>query len=116
MVLIFNHRINSNAYKPSLISSMNREGRMKYICTINLDDNHKEEVFIFPKSVDHDCMAEVLFRIKDQTHGSWKRLHRQAVSAGFVSITDGSEYRCHGESITLSLKSRDCDSAILNAQ
>ena len=39
---------------------------MKYIVTRNLE-NDKEEIFIFPKSVNHDCMAEVLECIKNQS-------------------------------------------------
>lgn len=80
---------------------------MKYI--VMEDEDGKEEIFIFPKSVNHDCMAEALGRIKNQTWGSWVRVWRNPVSAGFVS--DGV---CSGYSETLNLKSRgDQDSKLI---
>lgn len=72
---------------------------MKYI--VMEDEDGKEEIFIFPKSVNHDCMAEVVGRIKNQTWGNWVRVWRTPVSAGF---TDGKT--CHGRSETLNLDSR----------
>lgn len=72
---------------------------MKYIVT--KDEDGKEEIFIFPKSVNHDCMMEVLQRIRDQSHGRWNRIYREPVSAGFVN--DGV---CSGYSETLKLQSR----------
>lgn len=38
---------------------------MKYIVTE--DEDGKEEFFMFPKSVDHDCFAEVAGRIKNKS-------------------------------------------------
>lgn len=72
---------------------------MKYVVT--RDENGKEELFMFPKSINHDCMAEVLGRIKDQSWGSWRRVYREPIAAGF---TDGKH--CTGRSETLNLDSR----------
>lgn len=79
---------------------------MKYIVTKTEDD--KEEIFIFPKSVNHDCMMEVLSRIKNQTGGNWERVRRKAVSAGFTAGV-----KCYGCSETLGLKSRQEDSELI---
>lgn len=81
---------------------------MKYIVTKN--EEGEEEIFLFPRSINHDCMAEVLGRIKDQTTGNWTRIFRNPVSAGFVE-----NGRCHGRSETLKLEARPEDSDILNA-
>ena len=40
---------------------------MKYIVTETKKGT--EEIFIFPNTVNHDCMAEVLCHIKDQSWG-----------------------------------------------
>lgn len=80
---------------------------MKYIVTENEDGI--EEIFTFPDSVHHDAMAEILNRIKNQTHGNWERIRRRPVSAGFV-MSSGT---CFGSSETLSLSSRPQDSDIL---
>ena len=79
---------------------------MKYIVT--QDENGKEEIFVFPKSVNHDCMGEVLGYIKNQTWGNWERVFRFPISAGF---TDG--VKCYGHSETLGLKSRPEDTQLL---
>lgn len=79
---------------------------MKYIVTE--DENGVEEIFMFPKEVNHDCMMEMLARIKNQTWGDWHRVFRKAVSAGF---TDG--IICWGESETLGIKSRKEVDALL---
>jgi len=80
---------------------------MKYIVT--MDENDEEEIFIFPKKVNHDCMAEVLCYIKNQTYGNWERVYRTPIAAGF---TDG--VKCWGRSETLDLDSRgDKDSALI---
>ncbi|MCK4621281.1 MAG: hypothetical protein KAT62_03600 [Desulfuromonadales bacterium] len=73
---------------------------MKYICTEQ--EGGVQEIFIFPRTVNHDAMAEMLERIKDHTTGSWTRISRMPISAGFVT-KDGI---CYGESITLNLESR----------
>ena len=73
---------------------------MKYIATKQSDGT--EEIFLFPKSVNHDAMAEILPYIKDQTHGDWSRVYREPISAGFVDY----EGTCFGKSETLNLESR----------
>lgn len=84
---------------------------MKYICFENLDDD-TQEIIVFPKTIDHDCMAEACARIKNTNFGSWERIPRIPVSAGFV--TGG---QCHGRSITLNLPSREeVDTEILRNQ
>lgn len=80
---------------------------MKYV--VMKDREGKEEIFIFPASINHDCIAEVLGRIKNKTHGSWLRIFREPVSAGF---TDG--VRCTGRSESLNLDSRfEVDAALI---
>ena len=68
--------------------------KMKYIVTAN--ENGDEEIFIFSKKINHDCMAESLISIKDQSWGNWECIYRYPISAGF---TDGKE--CWGRSETL---------------
>lgn len=82
---------------------------LKYLVMAN-DEGGSERIFLFPKSIDHDAFAEVVHGVRNQTWGDWKRECRNRVSAGFV--TDGV---CHGESVTLNLKSRgDADTALLS--
>lgn len=83
---------------------------MKYIVTKT--QAGKEEIFLFPSGVNHDCMMEALGAVKNQTHGKWTRLLRTPVSAGFVS----SSGVCFGESSTLGLSSREEDTALLAGQ
>jgi hypothetical protein len=84
---------------------------MKYICT--KDENGKEEIFTFPKTVNHDVMAESLDRMRNQAGGNWHRVSRVPVSAGFVTPSGV----CFGESLTLNLKSRSPeDSDLLGTQ
>lgn len=82
---------------------------MKYIVTE--DENFKEEIFLFPNSVNHACFAEAIGGILNQKHGNWKRIQRIPVSAGFV--TGGV---CHGKSESLHMTSRASDNDILKAQ
>lgn len=72
---------------------------MKYI--VMEDGDGKETIVIFDESINHDCMAEVAGRIKNQTWGNWERVYRHPVAAGF---TDG--VKCWGMSETLNMKSR----------
>ena len=74
--------------------------KMKYICME--DEDGVQLIFMFPQAIDHDCMEEMLGRIKNQTHGNWERVWRRPISAGFVSAGGN----CYGESITLNLESR----------
>ena len=83
---------------------------MKYIAT--KDEEGKEELFTFPKNINHDAMAEVLGHIKNQTGGNWSRVRRIPVSAGFVDANG----KCSGKSESLKLKSRQEDTALLRKQ
>lgn len=82
---------------------------MKYIC---MGHDGKEEIFTFSRDINHDCMAEVLSRIKNHTHGNWRRVFRQPISAGFVTPNG----QCIGESDSLGLSSRPQDTEILRSQ
>jgi len=82
---------------------------MKYIVT-KREEDELEEIFLFPRTVNHDCMAEVLQSIRNQKHGAWKIIHREPISAGFV---EGG--KCFGKSESLDLQSRpELDTALLN--
>lgn len=82
---------------------------MKFITTQDGEGN--EEIFLFPRDIDHDAMAEALSRIKNQTRGNWRRVYRTPVAAGFVE-----EGKCVGMSETLKLHARPEDTALLAAQ
>ncbi len=79
---------------------------MKYIVTTQ--ENGEEEIFIFPKSINHDCMAEAIQGIRNQSFGNWRRVSREPVSAGFIE-----NGKCFGQSETLRLDSRDEDINLL---
>jgi len=80
---------------------------MKYIVTTQ--DAGMEEIFIFPESVPHNIMAESISHMRDQSWGSWERVTRKPISAGFIRWG-----KCTGESESLSLKSRpDEDTRLL---
>lgn len=81
---------------------------MKYVVTAHPDTN-VEEIFIFPKSVHHDCFAEMIPYMKNQMYGNWDRVHREPISAGF---TDGNT--CYGVSESLGLESRPEDTKLLS--
>jgi hypothetical protein len=83
---------------------------LKFITTRN--EEGAEEVFVFPKSIDHDAMAEALEGIRNQTHGNWKRSYRKPIAAGFVS----EQWGCYGMSQTLDLQSRPEDTELLAKQ
>lgn len=76
----------------------------KYIVAV-IDE--KEEIFTFPKNVDHNRMAEALEAIRfDTGFRDWERKIRardgDIVAAGFIDAAG----RCHGRSETLNLDSR----------
>jgi hypothetical protein len=83
---------------------------MKFITT--RDEAGVEEVFVFPERIHHDAMAEMLGRIKNQTHGDWHRVMRKPVAAGFVNDS----FECHGMSETLKLSARAEDTLLLAKQ
>jgi len=73
----------------------------------------KEEIFVFPRSVDHDRMAEACQMIRFGRDRNWKRAYRdgECIAAGFVRSGV-----CDGRSETLNLDSRgDTDTALLAA-
>lgn len=72
---------------------------MKYVVVRILG---KEHIFVFPSSINHDRMCEVLSYIKHGSDRDWSRALAEAVSAGFI---DGSG-KCYGRSETLNLDSR----------
>lgn len=75
---------------------------MKYVVT--RDESGKEELFMFPRHINHDDFAHVLSYIKTYVNGShhdWERQYREPIAAGF---TDGKA--CTGRSETLDLDSR----------
>lgn len=79
---------------------------MKYIVTESEEGD--QQIFIFPRAIDHDCMAEVLSCIKDRSWGEWSRVFRKPIAAGFTI-----EGKCYGRSETLDLDSRGRDDEIL---
>jgi hypothetical protein len=83
---------------------------LKFVTTI--DEDGKEELFSFPDGVHHDAMAEILGRIKNQTHGTWFRVYREPISAGFIDVSG----TCYGQSETLGLASRPEDTALYAKQ
>lgn len=84
---------------------------MKYICTES--EEGVEEIFVFPKTVDHDVMAEGVEGMKNRTRDPWKRIYRMVKSAGFIDARG----TCFGKSETLGIKSRgEIDTALFKAQ
>ena len=79
---------------------------MKYIVTTNEDLG--EEIFLFPRSVNHSIIAEEVSSLRNQRHGDWRRVQRKVVSAGFV---EGG--KCVGRSESLGIGSRPQDSELL---
>jgi len=82
---------------------------MKFITT--QDENGKVDLFMFPRSIDHDAMAEAIQGIRNKTHGDWERIYRKPISAGFVE-----NGKCFGRSETLGLEARKDDTALLRYQ
>ncbi len=75
---------------------------MKYVVT--KDEYGKQELFMFPKHINHDEFADVLSHIKtfaNNDHRNWNRQRREPIAAGF---TDGKN--CTGRSESLNLDSR----------
>ncbi len=79
---------------------------MKYVVVFS--EEQGEQLFIFPKNINHDDFAETLSYIKIGYPGNWQRVFRTPVSAGF---TDGST--CYGHSESLNLSSRKHDTSLL---
>ena len=83
---------------------------MKYITTET--DEGTREVFVFPNTINHDAYAESMYRLRNQTHGDWRRIERTPVSAGFIN-SDG---ECYGRSESLNLESHEGDTEIFRSQ
>ena len=79
---------------------------MKYIVVSSKEQG--EQLFVFPKNINHDYFAEVVSYIKIGDRFNWERVFRQPISAGF---TDGST--CYGQIETLQLSSRKEDTILL---
>lgn len=77
---------------------------MKYLVAV-IDE--KEAMFVFPKTVDHDRMAEALEAIRFGSERNWNRKLFKGVEQGTI-IAAGfvSHGMCHGRSETLDLGSR----------
>lgn len=79
---------------------------MKYVVVQSSEEG--QQMFIFPKNIDHDRFTEVLSFIKTGSSENWKRLLRRVVSAGF---TDGKT--CYGNSESLGLRADPRDTELL---
>lgn len=75
---------------------------MKYIVTESNDEFNTQEIFIFPRTIDHDAYAESVHVSRNKTWGDWERLHKIPIAAGFID----SNSQCYGRSETLGLDSR----------
>lgn len=85
---------------------MSRE--MKYVV---VESEAGEQLFTFPKTINHDRFAEILSNIREGYGREWKHIFRTPVSAGF---TDGET--CYGRSASLGLDSRPIDTALLKTE
>lgn len=63
-----------------------------------------EEPIVFSETIHHSAVARQFVGVDDS----------RIVSAGFVHIDSDGKYRCHGESWSLKVKSREGDTALLN--
>jgi hypothetical protein len=81
---------------------------MKYIVTDS--EEAGKQLFIFPKSINHDRMAEVLSEVEQFVDNEYDNFYREPVSAGF---TDGKT--CYGKSESLNLATDKGDTNFLRA-
>lgn len=82
---------------------------MKYIV---YQDGDKEHLVAFPRSINHDRMAEAMEALRFGSDRNWHRRQGAVLAAGFI---DGN--KCHGRSETLGISSRgDADTALLRTQ
>jgi hypothetical protein len=63
------------------------------------DDNFGELPYVFPNFITHNEFA--------------RRLSGRVISAGFCDITKDYTFNAYGNSVSLKLESRECDSALL---
>jgi len=84
---------------------------MKYIV---MALNGAEEIFVFPRTVDHDRMAEACDAIRFGGDRNWERKYLrdgECIAAGFVD-----NGVCHGRSESLNVDSRPgLDTSLLGA-
>lgn len=76
----------------------------KYIVTENEDGI--EEIFIFPKAIDHDAFYENALLIDNSLYPEQFRF---VTGAGFIDFDSNGEYRLYGRSETLNKDSCDND-------
>ena len=79
---------------------------MKYVVVESVEAG--EQLFVFPKTINHDEFAEVLSYIKHVYGSNWGRIYRKPISAGF---TDGA--KCYGRSESLDLDARPGDTRLM---
>lgn len=82
---------------------------MKYVVVES--EEAGEQIFIFPKEVNHSDFAEIVSYIKwypTIDSYNWERVYREPIAAGF---TDGQS--CYGRSESLNLDSRPEDTKLL---
>lgn len=80
----------------------------KYVVVSVRSGRFTEQMFIFPKTVNHDEFAETLRRMKSGDHRNWTRPYGEPISAGFTNLTS-----CYGRSETLNIDSRQADTELL---
>ncbi len=79
---------------------------MKYVVVAS--EEQGEQLFVFPKNINHDYFAEILSYIKIDVGNELDSVYREPISAGF---TDG--LNCYGRSESLDLGSRPEDTELL---
>lgn len=82
---------------------------MKYIVVSHKD---QEQIFTFPKNIDHYHMMEAIGAVRVGRGNHWEREYRKAtaIAAGFID-----NGLCHGKSESLNLISRGAkDTALLS--
>lgn len=82
------------------ITLMVNEMEMKYVVVES--EEQGEQLFIFPKNIEHDRFVDGLKAIRIGDDRNWKRIYREPISAGFTDLK-----RCYGRSETLDLDSRN---------
>lgn len=93
-----------------MIQDLGQEGNnVKYICTE--DEEGKQEIFPFSRTIDHDCMARQIEQIRTSMFGNFDYIIRRPISAGFIKGR-----KCYGRSETLNLDSRPEDSDLLRKE
>jgi hypothetical protein len=83
---------------------------MKYIV---MEIDSKEEIFVFPRSVDHDRMVEACQAVRFGAQRDWTRkmFKQSPISAGFID-----NGLCCGKSESLGIGSRyEKDTALLSS-